>query len=100
MRLVVVGHWRVVVASLCWVHLVVWSLLRSLWVALPPVLAAVPPVLHCVVAASLEPPCDLSPPLAHLSDHLLDQLPLFRRDWVVVQRRLQILVVSLSALLG
>jgi hypothetical protein len=94
-----VGYLWVVIASMSRADVVVRSLVRSLRVALPSVLASVPPVLHCVVAASLESPCNLCPPLAHLGHHLLDQLALFRRNWIVVKCRLEILVVSFSALL-
>jgi hypothetical protein len=69
-------------------------------VALPAILAAVPPVLDCVVAATFESPCDFSPPLAHLGDQLLDHFALFWRNGLVIQRRLEVLVKSLPALLG
>jgi hypothetical protein len=93
-----VGCW-VVIASLSVVDVLAGSLLRTLRVALASVLAAVPPVLHCVVAASLQPPCNLCPPLAHLSYHLLNELPLFSRDGVMVQCWFEVLVIALSALL-
>lgn len=80
-------------------RLLVAAMLTSLWVPLPPVLAAVPPVLHGVVAASVEPSGDLCPSLSHFVDHAFDLLPLFRRDGVVVQRRLEVLVISFPALL-
>jgi hypothetical protein len=76
-----VGSGREVVADWRGVQ----SVVRSLWVALSSVLAAVPPILHRIVAASLEPTCNLCPPLAHFCYHLLDQLPLVRRDWVMVE---------------
>jgi hypothetical protein len=74
-------------------------LVLAIRIPLPSVLPAVPPVLHSVVGAALEPPCDLSPPLAHFGDQLLDQLALFGRDGLVVQRRLEILMKPLATLL-
>jgi hypothetical protein len=61
------------------------SLIISFGVALLPVLAAIPPVLDCIVAASFQSSCDLSPPLSHLLHHAFDLLPLFRRDWIMVE---------------
>lgn len=65
-----------------------------------PVLPTVPPVLDGVVASSLEPASNLGPALAHLRDHLLDLLAFLGRDGVVIQRRLEVLVVTLPALFG
>lgn len=59
----------------------------------------IPPVLHGVVAAAAKSPCDLCPSLAHLSDHLFDQNPLFGGDGVMIEIGLQVLVIPLSALL-
>lgn len=59
--------------------------LVSLWVALPAVLSSIPPVLDGVVAAAFESPCDLGPPLAHLSDQLFDQFTFFGRDGLMVE---------------
>jgi hypothetical protein len=86
---VVFGRLRRVARPLVW----------ALWVALPSVLTTVPPVLDCIVAASLQTSRNLSPPLAHLSDHLFDQLALVRRNGIMVQRRLKVLVVTFPALL-
>jgi hypothetical protein len=65
----------------------------------PPVLASVPPVLDGIVAASIESARDLSPLLPHFRDHSLDGLSLFGRDRVVVQVRLEILMIAFPALL-
>jgi hypothetical protein len=62
-------------------------------------MAAVPPLIHRLVAASVEPSRDLSPPLPHICNHALDLLSFFRRDWVMVQAGFEVLVVSFSALL-
>ena len=86
------------VCGLLVVHLRVSGLV-TLGIALSAVLAAVPPVLDGVVAAALESACDLGPPLAHVGDQLLNQFALFLGDGVVVQRGLQVLVVSFAALL-
>lgn len=91
---------RIMITRLCGVRVVARCLVGSVWIALPSILATIPPVLHRIVAASLESPCDLSPPLTHLGHHLLNHLSLIRRDRVVVQCRLQVLMISLSALLG
>jgi hypothetical protein len=80
-------------------RLLVATMLTSLWVPFPPVLASVPPILYSVIAASIEASCDLCPSLSHFMDHALDLLPLFRRDRVVVKRWLQVLVITLPALL-
>ena len=61
---------------------------------------AVPPVLDRIVAAAVESAGNLGPSLAHLSHHSLNHDTFFGRDRVEVQRRLQVLVVTLAALLG
>jgi hypothetical protein len=81
------------------VHLLLRALVLAIRVPLPSVLSAVPPILHGIVGATFEPPCDLSPPLAHLGDQLLDQLALFRSNGLVVQRRLEVLVKAFPTLL-
>jgi hypothetical protein len=77
------GRW-VVVAGLPVVHVLSRSLIRTLRVALATVLTTVPPILNSIVAASFQSACNLCPPLAHLSYHLLDQLPLFSSDGIVI----------------
>lgn len=62
--------------------------------------ASIPPVLYGVVASSSQSSRDLGPTLSHLGDHLLDHDTFLGGDGVVVEVRLQVLVVSLSALLG
>lgn len=62
--------------------------------------ASIPPVLYGVVASSSQSSRDLGPSLSHLGDHLLDHDTFLRGDRVMVEIRLQVLVVSLSALLG
>lgn len=62
--------------------------------------STVPPVLDGVVTAATQTTCDLSPTLAHLSDHLLDENALLRSDGVMVEVRLEVLVETLTALLG
>jgi len=64
------------------------------------ILASVPPVLDGVVAAAVQSSGNLCPPLALLLDHALDEGALLRRDGIMVQCWLQVLVVSLPALLG
>ena len=62
--------------------------------------AAIPPVLDGVVASAMQSASNLGPPLAHLGDHPLNQDTLLGRDGIQVQRRLEILVEPLTALLG
>lgn len=81
------------------VHMLTASLFGTLWIALATVLTTIPPVLYCIVASPLEPTGNLCPSLAHFCDHLLDQLPLFGSDWIMVQRWLEILMVALTTLL-
>lgn len=61
--------------------------------------AAIPPVLNCVIAAAAESASDLGPPLAHLADHLLDHDTFLGSNGLVIEIRLQILMVPLTALL-
>lgn len=79
-----VREW-VVEARLSMVHVLAGPLVWTLRAALSSVLTTVPPVLDGVVAAAFQPPCNLCPSLAHLSDHLLNQFALFASDGVVVQ---------------
>lgn len=60
----------------------------------------VPPVLHGIVTTTTQASRDLRPTLAHFADHLLDEQTLLWRDWVMVEVRLQVLVVTLAALFG
>lgn len=93
---------------LCWVVVIRRLLVVLLWTSwdfgpaviepLPTVHAAVPPILDCVVAASMQSPCNLGPSLAHLSDHTLDEDALLWRDWVEVKRGLEVLMEALAAL--
>lgn len=62
--------------------------------------STVPPVLDGIVAAATQTTCDLSPTLAHLGDHLLDENALFGSDGIMVEVRLEVLVETLAALLG
>lgn len=73
--------------------------LSLLLVASTAVHATIPPVLDGVVTSSSQAARDLCPTLAHLGHHLLDEDAFFRRDWVVVQIWLQVLVESLATLL-
>lgn len=101
------------------VHGLVWHTLAHHWVAtghlallagfhlsaalgIPPaaVLTTIPPVLDGVVAAAMEAAGNLSPSLAHLGDHLLDHGALLGSDGVVVEVRLEVLVIPFPALLG
>ena len=61
---------------------------------------AVPPVLDRIVAAAVEPACNLGPALAHLGHQTLDQGALFGRDGVVVERGLEVLMEPLPTLFG
>lgn len=61
--------------------------------------ATVPPVLNCIVTPAMEPSGNLGPSLAHVSDETLDELTFFRRDGLVVEGWLEVLVVPFSALL-
>jgi hypothetical protein len=72
----------------------------ALSVASAAVHATIPPVLDSVVAATAKAASDLGPALAHLGDHLLNQLTLLGSDGIMVEVGLQVLVVSLTALLG
>ena len=62
--------------------------------------STIPPVLDSVVAAATQTTSDLSPTLAHLSDHLLDENALLWSDRIMVEVRLEVLVETLTALLG
>lgn len=62
--------------------------------------AAVPPVLDSVVAAIAQSSGNFGPALAHFVDHPLNHHALFGCDGRMIQRWLEILVESLSALLG
>jgi len=72
----------------------------ALSVASAAVHATIPPVLDSIVAATAQAASDLGPALAHLGDHLLNQLTLLGSDGVMVEVGLQVLVISLTALLG
>jgi len=91
---------RIVVIRLLEVHVIASMMFKTIWVALASVLAAIPPVLHCVVTSTLESSCDLGPPLAHLCNHLLNKVSFFRGDRVMIQRRLEVLMVAFATLLG
>lgn len=66
----------------------------------PPVHTPIPPVLDGVIAAAMQPPRDLRPPLPDLGYEALDEDALVRADRFVVQAGLEVLVVALAALLG
>lgn len=68
--------------------------------SLSAILATVPPVLDGVVAAAVQSSGNLCPPLALLLDHALDESALLCRDGIMIQSWLQVLMVSLPALLG
>ena len=53
-----------------------------------------------VVAAATEPSRDLGPALSHLGDHLLDENALLGSDGIMVKVGLEVLVETLTALLG
>lgn len=65
----------------------------------PSVHAAIPPVLDGVVTAAVESSRDLSPPLPNLGDQTFDEEAFLGTNRFVIQRRLQILMISLSTLL-
>lgn len=71
----------------------------ALVLSLSAVLAPVPPVLYSVVAAAVETSGNVGPPLANLLDHGLNDDAFLGRDGVVVESRLQVLVISFAALL-
>ena len=62
--------------------------------------ASVPPVLDSVVTAIRHIASDLGPFPPEILDHILDEVTFFAGDGVVVQIGLEILIPSLSALLG
>jgi hypothetical protein len=62
--------------------------------------STIPPVLDGIVAATPQTTSDLGPTLAHLSDHLLDENALFGGDGIMVEVGLEVLVETLTALLG
>ena len=66
----------------------------------PAVHATIPPILHSIVTSASQASRNLSPPLAHLAHHLFDQHPFLRRDGIVAEVRLEVLVESLATLLG
>ena len=68
--------------------------------ALAAVLAAIPPVLDSIVAAVVHHASDLRPLLSDLPDLILDELAFDVVDGVMVEVWLQILVPSLTTLLG
>lgn len=69
-------------------------------VTLAAILASVPPVLDCIIAATMQTSCNLGPPLANLADENLYLGALLGCDGLMVKCGLQVLVKSLSALLG
>ena len=62
--------------------------------------STIPPVLDGIVAATTQTTGDLGPTLAHLGDHLLDENALLGSDGIMVKVGLEVLVESLTALLG
>jgi hypothetical protein len=62
--------------------------------------STIPPVLDGIVAATTQTTGDLGPTLAHLGDHLLDENALLGSDGIMVEVGLEVLVESLTALLG
>ena len=72
----------------------------ALLVAASAILTAVPPVLDGIVTSATQATSDLSPALAHLGDHLLDQSTLFGGNGLMVEVGLEVLVIPLTALLG
>lgn len=66
----------------------------------PPIHTSIPPVLDRVIAAAMQPPRDLRPPLPDLGYQAFNKQALFRADRFVVQAGLEVLVISLAALLG
>lgn len=60
---------------------------------------AVPPILDGVVAASGQPSCNLGPALPHVEDIPFDLLAFLGSDWIMAQRRLQVLMISFATLL-
>lgn len=61
--------------------------------------AAVPPILHLVVAATVELAGNVGPPLSHSCHHLLNHLALLLANGIMVEAGLEVLVISLTALL-
>lgn len=68
--------------------------------ALAAVLAAVPPVLDSVVTASRQATSNLGPTLTKLTDEALNGSTFLGGDGLMAERGLEVLVKSLSALLG
>lgn len=62
--------------------------------------AAVPPILDGIVQAATQMAGNFGPFFAVLGHKLLNQKPFLEGDGVAVEQRLQILVVTLAALLG
>lgn len=68
--------------------------------ASPSIHASIPPILHCIIAASVQSAGNLGPAFAHLAHELLDEYALLRTDWLMIERRFEILMESFAALLG
>lgn len=64
------------------------------------VLSAVPPILDHIVATTTESTGNLGPALSHGAHHLHDLLAFFGTDGSEAQFWLQVLMPSLTALLG
>lgn len=65
-----------------------------------PVHATIPPVFDSIVAPVAQSSSDFSPPLAHFMHEALDNQPLLDGNGLPVERRLEVLMETLTALLG
>lgn len=61
--------------------------------------STVPPVLDRIVTSAMKTPSNFGPSLAHVSDETFNKFTFFGCDGLVVERRLEILVVAFPALL-
>jgi hypothetical protein len=87
-------HCRETEAILLW-H---WDSAANL--SLSSVLAAIPPILDGIVTSVIEPAGDLGPAFAHFFDETFNLQTLLWRNGVMVKRWLEVLMVSLTTLLG
>jgi hypothetical protein len=67
-------------------------------ISFPSIHTPVPPIFDGIVAAITDASGNISPPLPDFGDQLLDHFTFTRGDWVMIQRRLQVLVIPLATL--
>lgn len=95
----VLRHHLVMVRRSHWGTLADLHLGAALLVAASAVLTSVPPVLDSIVGTATKASSNLSPTLAHLGNHLLNHGTLLWGDGFMVEVWLEVLVISLTALL-